>query len=303
MFMESRKDLARQALRAAIALRRKLQIPRTSPLCAVDCTTRLGLDVWYTGGSSFSGMYEKSSQTILVPALRPIGYQSFTCAHELAHWYFKHGTRVDETDSFVGGDASVPEERLANLFAGSFIMPIWAVKKAFEDRHWTMKHCTPFQAYVVATYMGVGYSALVQHMRWSLDAITATRCDALLRVTPKQIREEILGNTDSKHLVVACNNWQHVAIDLRVGDMAILPLRSAFKSASLERVSAHELGVLAVAVAPGITQVRSTDDWTAFARVSRQEYRGPSEYRHFEDPDFDEEPNVDSRGQSVARLG
>ncbi len=303
--MNSKQNIARQALRGALTLRKRLKIPKTSPLCAIDCANRLGVEVWYAGGSSFSGMYDKSSVTILVPALRPIGYQSLTCAHELGHWYFGHGSKVDEIGDFENVSNSDPEEQLANLFAAYFLMPSWAVQKAFKDRGWNPAFCNEIEIYTVATYLGVGYTALIQHMRWSLGAITSVKQDQLLKSSPKKIRQSVLGQTQSKHVVIANECWQSIAIDLRVGDSAILPLGVKFDSKTIEEVGiANDSGTIIIARAPGFTRVETMNgNWTSYVRVSRQEYRGLSENRHLEDPDFYEYTSTDKRDELVSGMG
>src|SRR5436309_2438353 len=94
--MSDRKLLARHALRGALATRHRASIAKSAPICVYDLAKQLGLDVRFHGGSSFGGAYAKASRTILVPSLRPAGRRAFTCGHELGHWYFGHGTRIDE---------------------------------------------------------------------------------------------------------------------------------------------------------------------------------------------------------------
>lgn len=303
--MRNKQAIARQALRGALTLRSRLEISRNSPLCAIDCASRLNIDVWYAGGSSFSGMYDKTSGTILVPALRPIGYQSFTCAHELGHWYFEHGSKVDEIGDFENVSNRDPEEQLANLFAAYFLMPVWAVKKSFEDHGWKPDFCLEVEFYIVSTYLGVGYTTLIEHMYWSLRLITSKKRDHLLKSSPKKIRQSILGESHSNHLVIARECWNGIAIDLRVGDLAILPKDITLHSTSIEEFgSTTGYGTVVIARTPGISRVETkSGSWASYIRVSRKGYRGPSEYRHLEDPDFDEQSNSDQRDQSLSSLG
>lgn len=287
--MNDRVSLGRQALRGALSTRRVAGIPKDEPICVFDFAPRLGVDLWFTGGSSFSGMYSKTSKTILVPALRPVGYQAFSCAHELGHWYFGHGDRVDELDTFDLASNDDPEEVLANLYAGYLLMPSWAVERAFRRRKWSESGCSPFHAYVVATQLGVGYRALVQHLRWSLHSISASESERLLKSSPKQIRESLLGPTPARHLVVADEAWATVAVDLQVGDAAILPHKVQLEGNSVRAVAEQELGVVVEAHLPGKTRaVLKDESWATFIRVCRKEYHGPSEYRHWEDPDVND---------------
>lgn len=302
--LNERKVLARQATRAGIELRQRLGVSTTSPICAVDCASRLGLDVWYTGGSSFSGMYDNASKTILVPALRPIGYQALTCAHELGHWHFKHGTRVDEYGDFDEVTNSDPEEQIAILFAASFLMPKRAVAKAFGDRLWHPGSSSDVEVYTIATLLGVGYTALVKHMQWSLHLISAYKANELCKSSPKKIRQQLLGDNDSKHLAIVDCSWAGVSVDLSVGDAAIFPASVIIESNCLEIKRVNQTEVVVIAQAPGVTRVTTTDGSLAvYVRVSRKEYKGHSENRHSEDPDFNEHSCTNSGNESIESLG
>lgn len=285
------KEIARQSLRAALTLRGRSDIPRASPICIYDLAEKLGVKVRFDGGSSFGGMYARVSKTILVPALRPPGRQVFTCAHELGHWYFSHGTRVDELDDMGKQSQRAPEERLANVFASYLLMPPWAVEDAFKRRGWDPQTCSPSQFSLCAGQLGVGYKTLVQHLEWSLDLISPERGRELEKVTPKRIRQQILEADPeflTEHLVVVDTNWNSVAVDLRMGDAAILPEDVSVEGNSIRLIGSHPLGQLIQAAQPGIARAETSDGkWAVFIRVQRREYVGLSNYRHLEDPDVE----------------
>jgi len=115
--MRQTVQLARQAVRSAMEVRRLAGLSTSEPLCIFDVAENRGVEVKFFRGDSFDGLYARVSQTVLVPSLRPPGRQAFTCAHELGHWYFEHGTRIEELKFFDLNYNSKPEERLANLFA------------------------------------------------------------------------------------------------------------------------------------------------------------------------------------------
>ena len=91
------QGLARRALRGALEVRKKAGLSLSLPICIYDLAGEtLKVEVRFQAGPSFGGMYAKETQTILVPSERPAGRRAFTCAHELGHWYFKHGTRLED---------------------------------------------------------------------------------------------------------------------------------------------------------------------------------------------------------------
>jgi hypothetical protein len=250
----------------------------------------LGIEVIFRPENSLGGIYDKTSETILIPTHRPPGRQAFTCAHEIGHWFFGHGTGIDEISELERFDETDPNERLVDIFASYLLMPPWAVREAYNKRKWKIGNCTAQQTYTVAGHLGVGYETLVQHLRFSLNLISSQHAEKLLKSTPKQLRHLILGDATAPHLVIADDSWSHVAVDLQVGDIAIVPAGAILEGQSVGLVGDHKLGQLIQARRPGISRAESRDQsWALFIRVSRKDFVGRSIYRHLEDPDFDED--------------
>lgn len=284
--MSTRMEIARQGLRGALETRRHSGKSKSEPICIFDFAEGLGVEVKFCPGNSFGGMYAKASQTILVPSLRPPGRQAFTCAHELGHWFFGHGTRVDELEDMERDRDDQPEEWLANSFASYLLMPPWSVGEAFAKRHWNPGSCTPTQVYVIAGQFGVGYETLVQHLCWSLRLTPAHHAERLLKTTPKQLRRLVLGHDEARHLVIADRAWSTVAVDLQVGDVAIFPETVSVEGPSAAITSTHEMGVVVTGKVPGILRAESADgSWAVFVRVCRKDFTGRSTYRFLEDQD------------------
>jgi len=286
--MSDWKGLARLALRGALEVRRRGKIPKHAPVCVFDLAERLGLEVRFCAGASFEGMYAKGSSTILVPSLRPPGRQAFTGGHEMGHWYFGHGSRIDELPEFAPDDRNDPDEWLANMFAAYLLMPSWAVEASFKRRDLNPATCTAQQLYLVACEMGVGYETLVQHLRWSLNLITPTRAAVLAETTPKAIRDQALGKVATKHLVMTDTAWIAGNIDLQVGHVALLPVGAVLEGTAVAVLGDLPDGRLVQGRRPGIARAfLEGATWAKFVRVSRSDFVGRSLYRHLEDPDVD----------------
>jgi Zn-dependent peptidase ImmA (M78 family) len=305
--MKRRRELATQALRGALETRYRAGVSKSDPICAYDLAEKLGVEVKFCSCKSLGGMYSKGSKTILLPARphRPPGRQAFTCGHELAHWYFCHGTRVDELND-IGGDCDDPEEQLADTYAGYLLMPRWAVNLAFSDRGWQPGDCSPLQVYTVASQLGVGYETLIHHLRWSLNLVSAAQAKQLLRTTPKNLRSELLGGETSGHLVIADDAWNNaVAVDLQVDDLAVVPKGIAVEGMSVAMIAECDLGAVICGRLPGISRAEKSDgSWAVFVRVSRKNFEGRSIYRHMEDPDVDETTGrVGPGDEPLIRLG
>jgi hypothetical protein len=288
--MIATRDEAREALRGALDVRRRAGVNKVAPVCVYDLAQRLGLEVRFAGGGSFGGMYERRSQTVVVPALRPPGRRAYSCAHEMGHWYFRHGTRVDRAEDFEQIQERAPEERLANLFGGYLLMPQWAVEAQFDARGWEPPSATAMQIYVVAGVLGVGYATLVQHLCWSLQLLDHSRLEDLLRTTPKQLRSVLLGDDAASHIIAADRDWpMHLPIDLQVGEGAIVPHDAEIDGNTAVVRGTVDSGRLVLATAPGVSRIESAcERWSVFLRVSRRDFIGRSIYRHLEDCDVNE---------------
>lgn len=286
--MSDWKGLARLALRGALEIRRRGKVPKDAPVCVFDLAERLGLEVRFCAAASFEGMYAKGSSTILVPSLRPPGRQAFNGGHEMGHWYFGHGSRIDELPEFAPEDRNDPDEWMANLFAAYLLMPSWAVEASFKRRDLDPATCTPPQLYLVACELGVGYETLIQHLRWSLHVITPARAMVLAETTPKAIREQAIGKGITKHLVLADTAWDAGHIDLQVGHAALLPIGAVLEGTAVEVLGDLPTGRLVQGRKPGIARAfLEGAPWAKFVRVSRADFEGRSLYRHLEDSDVD----------------
>jgi len=283
--MATRQELARTALRGSFDVRRKAGALYEDPICVYDFAEKLGLEIWFVAGASFGGMYAKDTNNLFIPAERPAGRKAFTCAHELAHWWFNHGTRVDKLD-FDAADHEMPEECLANMFAGYLLMPRHAVMSAFSSRKSKPEDCSIVELYTVACQLGVGYETLLTHMRWSLNLINHSRFNDMRAVAPKKIKEMVLDEPLNAHLVIVDESWHKTAVDLEVGDRAIFPAKVRICGESIKIIGDCKYGIVVEAVRIGLTQaIKNDGSWAAMARVSRKEFNGRGAYRHLEDPD------------------
>lgn len=281
--------MARTALRAALDVRRKGAVSREAPVNIFDMSEKLGIEVKFAGSNSFGGMWVKQSKTILVPSLRPAGRQSFTCAHELGHWHFDHGTKVDLLDDQEISASNEDEEILVNAFAGFILMPPWAIERAFRRRGWNLQTCNPIHAFSISCQMGVSYEALITHLCNSLRLITRSHADALFSVSPKEIREEMLHGARVARLVIVDCNWESVPIDLQVGEMALVAIDITLSGNSVKIVDKLPRGVVIEAITPGIGRLQADSlEWATFVRVCRKDFEGRSCYRHMEDPQPDD---------------
>jgi hypothetical protein len=283
-----RVGLARQALRAAMQLRRHLSLPREAAINAFDVARMVGADVRFLDTPSLEGMLVRDpGLRILLPSTkhRPKPRILFSCAHEVGHQQFNHGTKADRY--IEDGNASVgfvEEEYLADVFAGHLLMSRAAVVEAFSRRGWSSETPTPHQVFAVANELGVGYGTLIMHMNVVMDVLPSSHRDALAKISPKTIKAELAGVVSSRALTIADSHWRLTPIDLEVGDFAILPIESA-KECKLVALQREYLSrSVYVAVRAG-TERLDIGGGPLLIRVARYQYVGPLRNRYLDEPD------------------
>lgn len=288
--MNSRATIAQQGLSGALRLRARAGLKPWEAVCVYDLAQNFDVEVRFVDVPSLEGMYWKgSAPTIILPSERPSGRQRFSCAHELGHHVFSHGTKVDE---FVAAQTQHrtkdAKEFLADCFAGFLLMPKTAVLKGFSARGLDCRSCSAKNIFRVACWLGVGYSTLIYHLQASLGVLPHLRANELLRMTPKAIRSSLLGNTVSETLVLVDELWDGRPVDVQVGDLLLVAGKTNSEGKVLRPRGEIRSGKVFVATAPGIGKLWAEhSDWSTYVRVSRKNYVGRSIFRHLEEADED----------------
>jgi hypothetical protein len=289
----ARTDLGRHALAAARRVRIRAGISAESPLCIFDLVEehyRDEIELRFKAAPSLEGLYVRGEPTlgmtsiIIVSALRPAGRQRNTCAHELGHHLFGHGSSIDQVVENGTSRAFEPNEHIANAFAGFLTMPKLGVLKAFTDRDTRPEQAAPTTVFAVASQFGVGFTSLVNHLWRTLGAINAECAGRLLKITPKRLREELLCVPAPGELVVFDQHWRGRAIDLAIGDHLIVPAGTAVEAETLKFVRGRSGGDVYIAVRVGRGRVVDENSGNAaYVRVSRFQYEGRALFRHLEE--------------------
>ncbi len=285
--MNRRIELARHALRVALQLRRNLPVSREAALNAFDVAVMVGVDVRFVDAPSLEGMFVREpGLRILLPSLqhRPRARVLYSCAHELGHQQFGHGTRADRYLDGQSGGSQDDEEFLADSFAGHLLMPRAAVLNALCRRVSTAGAATPRQLYVVAAELGVGYDTLLTHMCFVLNLLTRDERERLAKHTPKQIKAALSGMTDERTLVVADQHWKWAPVDAEREDLVGLPVNVG-RDGSLLRHEFDRDGFSFLRAAGVGEEAISINGQKVMLRISRRHYVGPYTNRYLADPD------------------
>ena len=286
--MNNSKKLALDALAKALWLRKQLGIKLDESVSPIDSAERLGVEVRLVDLPSMEGIYTAGgTKNIFLSSLRPQGRRSFTCAHELGHHVFGHGDQFDElaTEKTPMRQRD-PKEFSADCFAAYFLMPKATVDNGLKRRGLVYASLGAVDVYRLASWLGVGYRTLINHLLYGLRAISREQASHLLREEPRMIRRHILGQGTEGNLHVVDEHWLGRAIDCEVGDIVLFPKAVEMEGYQfIEQKNILDKKVFKV-IRPGIMRASiRTSVWSAFIRVSPSSYVGRSCFR------FEEEVN------------
>lgn len=283
--MSDRRSLFRQAMQAASALRDTTGFDQFSPADPYAAAAQLGVKVVFLG-ASMEGFYFKGSPArILLSSLRPVPRRAFTCAHELGHHWFGHGSTIDQLQEDERPDASKPDEVLANGVAAFFLMPTVGLRGAFARRNWSMATANPLQIFIVSCEFGVGYLTLLNHISYTLREVSTARRAELEKWTPQRIRRELLEDEYNSFLVLDAHS-EAATFDVEKGAAVLLPLGGYADSGALVHVRSLPRYELYCAAKRGIASITGAAQ-ACEIRVMPKPYEGPASNRFLEDPDED----------------
>ena len=282
--MNNRRTMAREAMVAALRTRRAVGYGLDHAVCVYDLAEKLGVEVRFLDIPSMEGMYSPApGPTIIISSLRPSGRRAYTCAHELGHHKWGDGEEIDELLEQWDKPRFDPKEFKADCFAGTLLMPKMAVSKAFAVRGWRLEECTPAQVSLVASYFGVGYTTLIHHLRSALQVLPSTRAQALLKVSPREAQSLLLGFQVPDRVVEVDSCWTGRAVDVEVDDFILVRCEAQAEGSCIEPSTDVEHGWLFRAARPGLGRLEAGSALSAFVRVSRRDYVGRAQFRHWEE--------------------
>jgi Zn-dependent peptidase ImmA (M78 family) len=281
----TQKALVMKGMQASIAARTKASIDLKTPICIYGLCEAHGVTVRFND-INMEGMYDRAPKPrIHVSALRPLARRAFTCAHELGHHVFGHGSTIDELrDDEMLGSYSQPNEVLANAFAAFVLMPTLGLREAFTRRSLDPNTASALDIYAIACNFGVGQATLTNHLAFGIRMITPVQQASLAKSTPKSIRGELLGANVPEPLIVADQYWNSPTLDAEAGTLLLVPAGVVADTAILMPERDLASGRLFRAVKPGITRLAIPGtSWATYVRVAPREYVGLARYRHLED--------------------
>jgi len=275
------------ASKGADKVRIKLELNMFEPINIYDACINLGISVRFLN-FNMEGMYitsnKQNNPNIFLSNQRPLVRRNFTCAHELGHHYFMHGTKVDSLDySNEYSDEQNYEESLVNTFAGYLLMPIAGLQAQFSIRKWKPHSISPIEFYLLSSYFGVGYLTLIYHCRAN-KIISFSKAKDLLKYSPAKIFiENFPDSIEKSHFKIFDEYCKLSIVDLEVSNYLILSYTMEIDENYLEIVEETDLGIIYRALKSGIVNVNSSISKKKFlVRIQNKDYIGLAEYRHLE---------------------
>lgn len=279
------KALVMKGMQASISARTRAGLDLQSPTCIYGMCEALGVTVRFND-INMEGMYDRQPKPrIHVSALRPLGRRNFTCAHELGHHIFGHGSTIDELRDEQEKNADrPPNEILADAFAAFTLMPTLGLREAFDKRDIDPNTASAREIYAIACNFGVGQSTIVNHLTYAVRMMNLTQRTALGRITPKMIRTELLGEVVSEPLTFADRHWNSPTLDAEEGALLLLPANVVVDTTLLMPQREVASGRVFRTMKSGITRVVIPGtSWATYVRIARRQYVGLARFRHLED--------------------
>lgn len=281
----NRTALARQALEAAMQMRRDARMGAWDPVCPFDIAAEVGVRVQYMGMRA-EGLYSpnQGKPAAFVNAERPGPRQRYTCAHELGHHAFGHGLRADEV---VGRRPfEDPDEFVADVFAGHLLLPELGVLRAFRAMETDPAAPDAFTVFAVASEFGVGYRTLLTHLVHTMKTLSRDRADVLRRHTPKRVRKGLTPGHPAPELTIVAPGGRKGAYDVVAGGLVLVlgGLETTAPGLDLEGQTVH--GPVVRALYPGIWPLR-VGGREVSVRVMAPGYEGRAMHRHRENDEWE----------------
>ena len=279
--------IAVNGIKKADSLRTDLGLNMFQPVNVYDVCEKLGIDLRFYR-INMEGMYVSSDDStkarIILSALRPFSRKVFTCAHELGHHLYGHGSKIDMIQQENGGQNTYNEdERIVDIFASALLMPVAGIQLEFKRRNWDLKTASPMQFFTISSVFGVGYQTLIYNCTLN-RLISRTKSNELSKYFPSSFLNKILKSEKKKgHLKIIDSKYRETTVDTEVSGYLYVPKGINLEGSHLKSVCETRNGVCYQAVKPGILRANNKDnDQTYFIRIQNFEYEGISEYRHLE---------------------
>lgn len=287
MNFQTRKKLTLQASARAQNVLVKCSVETGSAVDPILIAENRGCEVRFMALPSLEGVYSPSPKAVIIlGSQRYAGRRAFTCAHELGHHEFKHGARLEELKHDRSCKEKDPDEFLADMFASLLLMSQGSVRKALKTRQIQPQKIEPMDIFRLASYFGVSYGAMIDHMTWTLKVLNTQQRKNLIQTKPKELKAQF-GGIPQSEVILVDEFWRDRAVDLEIGDILVLYRgvdvkcgQSIIPNGAINGQPTYK------AISKGYAQAfNSNKDWAVNIRVTSKHYEGLAQFRFLDDPE------------------
>lgn len=217
----TRQTLADASMAAARAHAR-LKLPLDRPIDIFGVVQQLGIWLKTEPLGNLFGFYLRHGQAtgIVLNSRHPEDLQRYTCAHELGHHLLGHQSHLDDSGDVNRLNGPL-QEQAAQVFAGSFLMPLGLVNRLLRAHDLVGRPLSPVDAYKLSRDMDVSYTACIWRLR-ALDLLGPTTARAYVREGAATAKADLRGDEpieDARADVYVIDELaDDLALTVRVGD-------------------------------------------------------------------------------------
>ena len=153
-------------------------------------------------------------------------------------------------------------------------MPSSTVYSGLGSRAIEPHKANPAQVYGIATWLGVGYSTLSNHLCYSMEIVSKQHLRHLLRHEPKEIKSELVREETTKDVFQLDHLWDGGCAHGQVGDFFV-----GITTCSGSLLARVREGLF-VANEPGQASVTLNGGGRVEIKIARENYIGFYEYRY-----------------------
>lgn len=226
--MADTRQILADASMAAARAHARLKLPLDRPIDIFGVVQHLGIWLKTEPLGNLFGFYLRHGQAtgIVLNSRHPEDLQRYTCAHELGHHLLGHQSHLDD-DGDVNQLNGPLQEQAAQVFAGSFLMPLGLVNRLLRAHDLIGRPLSRVDAYKLSRDMDVSYAACIWRLR-ALDLLGPATARAYVRDGAAAAKTNLRGDepiADARADVYVIDELvDHLELAVRVGDEVWLRL-------------------------------------------------------------------------------
>jgi len=278
------QKLGRKAASAANSTRLSLNYDLVEPVSAYEICADLDMIVRFVD-VNMEGLYEAGPPPrIFLSSERPLSRRHFTCAHELGHHVFNHGSRIDELQaSSRAGSPKPADETLVDMFAGHLLMPTIGLNRSINRRKLNASDLNPIDVLHISSEYGVGYETLLTHLSFGMRFLPLKKRARLIKegISVRKNMKKYLGTSSS--IFIDGKSFCH-SITMEVQQILLSDKKIQYDSKYIQFVNQTIWGLRYDIIQSGTTYVTIDGNCSDIQlNIAPHKFNGLAKYRFLEE--------------------